>query len=75
VAELVQEDADEQRHYHGDRDEHRDRAPRVLVAEEGEEDQEQEEGPVNLYVYPECPTYLEGTAHTTRVYPTPSYEL
>jgi hypothetical protein len=70
MAELVQENAEEQRHDYGGGDERRERITRIPVTDVGEEGKQQEEGPMDLDVYTERLSYLEGTAHTSRVYPT-----
>jgi hypothetical protein len=63
VAELVQQHAEEQRHYRDGGRERPDQATRRLVADETEEGQEQEEGPVDPHVYTRESSYLESTAH------------
>src|SRR5215216_106821 len=63
VAELVQQHAQEQRHYHNGGCERPEWATRRLVADKGEEGQEQEEGPVHPHVYTRDSSYLESTAH------------
>src|SRR5215218_4833730 len=60
----MQQHAEEQRDYHGDGCKCPDQTPRYPVANEGEEGQKQEEGPVHLHVYTCHSSYLEGTAHT-----------
>jgi hypothetical protein len=59
VAELVQQHAEEQRHYREGGRERPEDTTRRLVADEGEEGQEQEEGPVHPHVYTRESSYLE----------------
>src|SRR3712207_5661159 len=59
VAELVQQHADEQRHYRAGGRERPNQATRRLVADEGEVGQEQEKGPVHPHVYARESSYLE----------------
>lgn len=63
VAKLVQQHAQEQRYYRDGRCERPDQATRRLVADETEEGQEQEEGPVYPHLYARESSYLESTAH------------
>jgi hypothetical protein len=49
-------------HYHGDGGECPDQIARSVVSDEGEVEQEQEESPVDPYVYSERAPYLEGPA-------------
>src|SRR5215204_999161 len=60
----MQQHAEEQRDYHGDGCKCPDQTPRYPVANEGEEGQKQEEGPVYLHVYTCHSSYLESTAHS-----------
>src|SRR5215212_2593698 len=62
----MQQHAEEQRAYHGDGCQCPDQTPRYPVANEGEEGQKQEEGPVHLHVYTCHSSYRESTTHTVR---------
>src|ERR671920_1040006 len=63
MPELVEQDAEKQRDDQADGDERAQQASRIPEREVAEEDQEQKEAPVDLHVYSEGTSYLEGTTH------------
>ncbi len=60
---LVEQDAEKQRHHDKHRNQRVYEAAGVVVAQVGEEDQYQQEGPVDLYIYIESPAYFYRTSH------------
>jgi len=66
---LVQQDAEEQRDDYTDGNQRAHHATGIPEREVAEERQQQEEAPVDLHVYPESASYLEGSTHHSECTP------